>query len=453
MTAKRFLLVTWEGGGVIPPELGLARRLIARGHQVHVLADPTITEEAEAAGCAFTPWTTAPHCTSRAPDGAIIKDWQFRNPLSMMKVYLRDFLGGPAPRWASDVDAVLGDGSFDAVLVDFALPAAKIPAEARGIPIIGIMPNCWMLPTKGIPPFGTGWMPSHNPLAKSRDALVRAMATRMFNRALPPLNATRADFGLPPVASTHQQILTGPMLLLTSPSFDFTSPHQPDNAVYAGPVLDDPSWAPDYQSPWPPDDPRPLVLVSLSSGFQDQIDVLNRIADALSTLPVRAVITLGQSVDIDAVPSRSAQGDVVVVPAAPHAAILRHAAAVVTHAGHGTTMKALAAGVPVVCIPMGRDQHDNAARVVHHGAGVRLKANAKPARIAGAVDQVLNDDRFRRCATELGRAITSLTGCVDPVVVIDAVSSPRGLRTSSRDRSGASRAPRRDPPRRLARRR
>jgi UDP:flavonoid glycosyltransferase YjiC (YdhE family) len=61
-----------------------------------------------------------------------------------------------------------------------------------------------------------------------------------------------------------------------------------------------------------------------------------------------------------------------VVRAAPHREVLREAQLVVTHCGHGTTVKALAAGVPIVGLPMGRDQLDVAARLVHAGAGVRL---------------------------------------------------------------------------------
>ena len=66
----RYLLATWEGGGVIPPELGLARRLLARGHQVHVIADPAAKDAVLAAGCTFSPWRTAPHKHSLRPEEA-----------------------------------------------------------------------------------------------------------------------------------------------------------------------------------------------------------------------------------------------------------------------------------------------------------------------------------------------------------------------------------------------
>ena len=70
----------------------------------------------------------------------------------------------------------------------------------------------------------------------------------------------------------------------------------------------------------------------------------------------------------------------------------------VTHAGHGTVIKALAAGVPLVCLPQGRDQRDNAARVQRLGAGIRLGKRATSAAIAGAIREVLDKDHYRAAA-------------------------------------------------------
>ena len=111
------------------------------------------------------------------------------------------------------------------------------------------------------------------------------------------------------------------------------------------------------------------MLVGFSSTYQDQAPLLQRVVDALSSLAVLGVVTLGQMLQAgDVAPSHN----VTVIQSAPHGPILREASVAVTHCGHGTVMKALTHGVPMVCIPMGRDQNDTAARVVHHGAGVRL---------------------------------------------------------------------------------
>ena len=98
-----------------------------------------------------------------------------------------------------------------------------------------------------------------------------------------------------------------------------------------------------------------------------------------------------------------------VVRSAPHAEVLREAAAVVTHCGHGTTIKALAAGLPLVCLPMGRDQLDVAARVVHRGAGVRLEQSADPQEIAAELAAVLREPAYREAAERIAVAIAEET--------------------------------------------
>lgn len=155
--------------------------------------------------------------------------------------------------------------------------------------------------------------------------------------------------------------------------------------------------------PWtaPPGD-DPLVLVALSSTFQDQAALLRRIVAALATLPVRGVVTTGQGLAPDAVPGTA---NVAVVASAPHHEVLRDAALVVTHGGHGTLLKAFAAGCPVVVLPHGRDQGDNAARVTLRGAGVALSRKASAERVARAVRQVLDDPAYTRRATALGDAV------------------------------------------------
>jgi UDP:flavonoid glycosyltransferase YjiC (YdhE family) len=117
-------------------------------------------------------------------------------------------------------------------------------------------------------------------------------------------------------------------------------------------------------------------------------------------------VTTGPAIPADAI---HAPRNVTVVQRAPHSEVLRQAAAVVTHAGHGTVIKALAAGVPVVALPMGRDQLDNAARVAHHGAGVKLKPKASREKIATAVRRVLEEPGFRANAERLAAAIASDT--------------------------------------------
>jgi UDP:flavonoid glycosyltransferase YjiC (YdhE family) len=76
-------------------------------------------------------------------------------------------------------------------------------------------------------------------------------------------------------------------------------------------------------------------------------------------------------------------------------------AAVVTHAGMSTIAMALAAGVPMVCVPQGRDQPVNAARVQEVGAGLMVAPDDPPEVLTAAVARVLADGRFAATAHEI----------------------------------------------------
>ena len=403
--SRHFLFVMWEGGGTVPPVLGIARRLIARAHAVTVLGDPTIRAEAESVGCTFIPWRRAPHRTTLRPEHDLMKDWEVSSPLEMMR-RLRDvFIAGPAQRYAADTLDAIEQVRPDAIVCDYFLFGALMAAEKAGIPRVALVPNIWPLPAAGAPAFGPGFQPARSVFGRMRDALMNAIAIYLFNRALPSLNETRRQLGLAPSRSFFDSCVDAEaVLVLTSASFDFSSPFVPRNVHYVGPILDDPEWAQPWTAPWPADNRDPIVLVAFSTTFQDQGAALRRVVEALSALPVRALVTLGEMLADEEVRS---SGAVVVVRSARHRDILPHASLVVTHCGHGTTLKTLAAGVPMVCMPMGRDQNDTAARVVHAGAGVRVKPTASASEIRAATLRVLGDERFRLAAQRMAQAIAS----------------------------------------------
>ena len=83
----------------------------------------------------------------------------------------------------------------------------------------------------------------------------------------------------------------------------------------------------------------------------------------------------------------------------PQELLLPHCAAVVTHGGAGSTLGALAFGLPLLVVPQGADQFYNAERVVAAGAGVQLMPDRLTADSAReAVRMLLHDDTFRAAA-------------------------------------------------------
>lgn len=421
MDSRTYLLALWDGGGVVPPLMQVARRLVARGHRVVVLGDPTIADEASAAGATFRSWTSAPHRTSRERSDDIIRDYAFTSQRKFFKEEFRGYFIDSGPQWTADILVAIDTDGVDGVLCDYMIPWAALAAEARGLPCTVLTTFPYPVPTLGFPPQGSALLPVPGILRRPRDAALRRMTEWFYDRWTPTLNEVRGGLGLAPLRHALDQIRSSAAIVaLTARCFDNPESSAPANVSWAGPMLDDPTWVHEWNSPWAADDDRPLVVVGMSSTFQDHVALLQRVVDALATLPVRAIVSRGPTIHEGEI---AGAPNVVVVESVSHARVLSDAAVLVTHCGHGTTMKGLAAGVPMVCVPIARDQTDNAARVVHLGAGVKVKSTSDAAGIAAAVQRVLGDSRYRSAAQGLARQIAMGVGESDVVATIEGTTA------------------------------
>ena len=414
---RRYLFAIIDGGGTVPADTSVIRAMVERGHDVRVLADSVLAPDIETTGAEHVPWNRAPQRPDLDPQSTIMKDWDAKTPFEAFGRVRDGAMVGPAALFAADVRDELRRRSADVVVGNFFVFGAQIAAEAEGLPFAFLVSNLLSFPGSRTPPLGPGFKVARGPLGRGRDAALNRLMARLFDKSLDQLNEARRANGLEPIESVLENFERADrLLLMTSRAFEYEAYSPPPNVRVVGPRLDDPAWAADWS---PPAGDDPLVLVGMSSTYMDHADALQRAATALGELPVRGVLTTGPSIAPDAI---HAPANVTVVERAPHSEVLRHASAVVTHAGHGTVIKALAAGVPVVAIPLGRDQLDNAARVAHHGAGLRLKAKAKPEAIAAAVRRVIEEPAFAEGARRIAAAIAAETAEDRAVTELEAVA-------------------------------
>ena len=414
----RYLFTTWEGGGHVQPMLLVARDLAARGHAVLALSDPCNAADAAALDVPFRAWTTAPFQTGKTRDDDRLKDHEADKPLAVIQRLLDRVMAGPALAYANDTLAAIDAFAPDVVVSQELLLGPMAAAQARGLPLVLLAANVWSLPTMpGAPPFGAGMLPATSDEERAMHAMVGQMSRTFFQAGLPDLNAARAALDLPPLDDLFDQLDAAKAILLaTSQAFDFAPDPLPAPFAHVGPYLADPAWVEPFASP--PGD-APLVVVSFSSLYQAQEPALRAIIAALGQLPVRGVVTTGPTID----PADfDAPDNVVIIRSAPHGELLKDAALFVTHAGHGSTLRPLLAGVPLLCLPMGRDQNDNAARVVHRGAGLTLPADASSDAIAAAVRRLLDEPAFMTAAQALGAAIRADETARDAAARLEALA-------------------------------
>lgn len=406
MTEPRsFLFTNWEGGGNMPPMLEAASKLARRGHRVRCMGEDCSRADSEAAGATFVSWTRAPNRLDRRRESQRYNDWAAATPQEGLLSVVRDIWCGPALAYAHDVVEELRREAADLVVTNEALFGVMAGCESIGQSFVTFSPNISLSPLPGVPPLGPGLAPARNQEDRALHAQIARAVGAMFDSGLPALNAARVALGLAPLDHVLDQFRAAKVeLLATSRAFDFPADSLPSRVRYVGPQLSDPQWTRPRVSPWPDSDSRALVLVGFSTTFQNHAGILQKVIDALATLPVRILVTLGGSIKSDEVnPSENC----VVVDSAPHAAVMREAALVVSHGGHGTVIRALANRVPMLVIPHGRDQNDNAVRVTERGAGLSLMPDATTETIRAACARLLSEPAFRAAARHLGDLVAA----------------------------------------------
>jgi UDP:flavonoid glycosyltransferase YjiC (YdhE family) len=173
----------------------------------------------------------------------------------------------------------------------------------------------------------------------------------------------------------------------------------------AGSVTEAPSWAA------PDGVPFPYVTLGTVSGRSERVRAAYReILSAIGTLPVRALLTTGPVMTVQAL--GTVPDNVTVREFVPQAEVFTHATAVVCHGGSGTLLGGLAAGLPMVVVPLFADQPYNARAVDAAGAGIAvLSPEAAPLR--AAVQRVLVDTSLREGALRIADEMLTMASLDD----------------------------------------
>jgi len=349
------LWACWDGGGNLPPGLGIAAALRQRGHDVRFFGRPEMVGRAEAAGVRATAFTHARTDLGR---------YSF-HPMATVFGYTS------SPAVGEELLGIVADSGPDLVVVDAMFAAALHVAPQFGRPTAVMlhtfchrMIDAWRanftMQSESRQRAGLGGLPALDELWGGRDLL--------HVNALPDLDG--------------------------EPAVDWP------NVVHGAPVLVSERRAVAAALPWADDDPTPVVLLSFSTVPEQRDPVtLQRALDALAPLPVHVVATTGQVVDPGEL---SAPGNAWLTPFADHDRLLERAAVMVGHGGHGTTMRALRHGVPIVGIPNKAVDQAGITRLIEEwGAGLALPPDAGADRIQAAVRDILADGRFTESARRL----------------------------------------------------
>lgn len=288
----------------------------------------------------------------------------------------------------------------DLVVSDILTAGGGMAAERLDVPWVELAPHPLYLPSKGLPPIGSGLEPGVGWRGRLRDTLMRAATGRSIRQGERQRSDARVSVGLPATDP-------GPVsrLIATLPALEVGRPDWPDNAHVVGPLL----WEPTDVVLDVPGGSGPVVMVAPSTAFTGAVGMLEATLAGLEGAGVRVIASI-----LDGAPAE--------VPDWARAGLgrqeemLRHASVIVCGGGHGMLAKALLAGVPAVVVPGGGDQWELANRVARQGSALVVRPPTGEA-LCAAVLEVLGDDRFTEAAQ---RAAKTIAEVVDPVEVCRA---------------------------------
>ena len=161
------------------------------------------------------------------------------------------------------------------------------------------------------------------------------------------------------------------------------------------------------------------VYLTLGTIWNTDIDLFRLAIDALADR-VNLIVTIGRQNDPELFGPQPA--GVVIRSYIPQDELLPWCDAAVVHGGSGTVLGALAHGVPLLVLPQGADQWNNAERVAAAGAGLRLlRDDVSIDAIRHAVRALLKEPSYRRTSTTIAGEIRVMPSAAEAMTRIEAL--------------------------------
>jgi len=326
------------------PMIALGTELVARGHEVSMDTWVKWREPVEAAGMTFM----------RAPEYQV-----FPTSEKPLKPY------AAAVRAAREIQPLVADFAPDVAVADILTPAPALAAELEGVPLATLVPHVHPFVPPGHPIYSIG---ARLPRTRAGAAFWARANERMVVPSLEQgrleYNETRRRLGLGPLPWVHTALSRELTMVGTLPHLEY--PRRWERwARVVGPL----PWEPPGERIEPPPGRGPVVLVAPSTSQDPEHVLLHAALEGLADAPVRVIATYNGREPAAPIP---VPANAVLVPWLSYSKTMPLCDVVVLHGGHGTLVRALAAGCSVVVCPVAGDMNENASRVDWAGVGKRI---------------------------------------------------------------------------------
>lgn len=424
------------------PTFALAKKLRNRGHRVHYLCIPDTAERIRSQGFDFTA------VFSRAfPEGSLAKQYEseaqgkrygvveFRDRFRVTCELLRE----------GEIECATRDLHPDILLTSSGMPWVGIAAWQIGVPVISFSSTLISVEDSAVPPFRSELIPRKAPLSRLRTWLEWKklfLYRRLYSKdwdISEDLKALAGDCGYP-AEKIDFRVETWPRLLLPELIFfpkelDFPRLRKPEGAFFIEGSVDIERRDGDFSWDRLADD-KPLVYCTLGSLLPFKFPArasqfFQMFMDAMAQRPaLQGVVTIGNYLKSD---EFNCPANVFIAPVAPQVEVLKRASLMVSHGGVTGVKESALMGVPMLLIPVSYDEFGNAARVVYHGLGTRLRLKEVSAfELGKLIDRVLEDSSYSARAKLMSERLVTLEHQSPGVAIIESILAGRPLETDNR---------------------
>ena len=411
---KRVVFTTWGSFGDLHPHMALALELQERGYQSVIATSPLYREKVKAAGIAFHPVRpdlpqpdaeTAAEIIRRASDARGGPSYLFRK---LLVPHLRE-------TYADTLTAVTAEGGADLLLSHQVPLTAPLVAEKTGVKWISSVLFPIAFASVYDPPTPPQ-LPALRTLAATHPFVARTLmglgkwTTKSW---VEPIQQLRRELGL---QRSRNPIFEGQhsptcVLALFSKLLAQIQPDFPANTIITGfPFYD----RKDEQPPSPElfrflDEGEPPVLFTLGSSLVWIAKDFYRVSlEVAQKLERRALLLIGDKRNL---PQTKLPDGIAAFDYAPHSLVMPRASVIVHQGGIGTTGQALRAGQPMLIVPYGQDQPDNARRCVRLGVARALSpARFTVTRVVSELSELLDNPTYREQAAKVGQRVREENG-------------------------------------------
>ena len=393
----RVLVAAFGDPGHVFPAISLGRALARRGHEVVVETWEERRQAVEGAGLGFTAAEEYRMFPPPEPDSAE---------------------GDHAAEAARALLPLLEDFRPHVAISDILTLAPSLAAEKAGVPLATLIPHIYPVVESGMPFFAIGLRPPRTPIGRG----IWRTGQRALNVGLEhgrrDLNQQRERLGLAPVQRFHGGISPDLAMVATFPQLEYPR-RWPPGVEITGPMTFE---VPHPDIELPPGD-APLVLIAPSTAHDSGNRLVRTALKALADEPVRVVATTNRVVPQEPI---EVPANAVLVDWLSYSQLMPAASLVVSHGGHGTVCRALAAGTPVLICPFTGDMSETAMRVDWAKVGLSVPWRlCKTRPLRWTARRMLRDDSFTRRAEDLAVWSRNNDGAERGAVLVEQLAHAR----------------------------